>query len=43
MRVEGKGTGVADGLDPDGVLRVLRDDGELVRAVAGEVTLEEPG
>lgn len=36
-------TGVAMGVDADGALRVRRDDGELRRVLAGDVTLDRPG
>ena len=40
VRLESGEAGVADGLEEDGGLRVRRDDGTVVRALAGEVMLE---
>jgi BirA family biotin operon repressor/biotin-[acetyl-CoA-carboxylase] ligase len=35
-------SGVCDGIDADGALRLRCDDGELVRIVAGDVTIAKP-
>jgi BirA family biotin operon repressor/biotin-[acetyl-CoA-carboxylase] ligase len=40
VRLEDGGIGIAEGLEHDGRLRVLCDDGVTIRAFAGEVVLE---
>ena len=40
---EGEIAGVCRAIDPDGALRLERDDGEQIRVLAGDVTIIKDG